>query len=99
MKKTQVFSIVLTLIFMAPLLSSMTLVNGPIDDIEVTETSQEKEQREKETKEEIDENEKFPILNQNLSTLEGYKKSAFSMHLFSIKDLHSEVLTPPPDIA
>lgn len=82
---------------MAPLLSSISMMNGLNDDIEVTEMPNENEQREKETKEEIDEKEKFPILHQNLSSIENHKKSAFSIHLFDLKDLHSEVLTPPPE--
>ena len=85
---------------MLPVVTSLIEMDGMNYSNELSKTSQDKEQKEKreaESKDDIDESEKFLSLNQNSSTLLSLRNSNFIDNRTDILSFQLDVLTPPPE--
>lgn len=100
MRKYQLISIFLVLVLIAPITSSFVQIDSLVD-LELVENAEEKNTKEKsesEKKEGLDEDEKFSSLNRPTSAILDYRISELLDITEGIKDIHSEVFTPPPEL-
>ena len=86
----------MALLMLAPIFSSIYRMDS--DKYELTENLNETEKRESENKDELEDDKKFPILNESELPISFLFNSKFAFQIKGIKDLHSEVITPPPEL-
>ena len=79
MRVTQLFSFIIALALLLPLISSVQRFD--IDKYELTENSKEVEKRETESKDEMDEDNKFPISNRVQTAFSQFNSFNFSNEL------------------
>ena len=77
------------------------MLDNTLDNFEVCEKSAEKEQREKrdtDTKDQLDESEKFLIQGKDLSSLLSIGNAKYFCDNIGVPNFSIDVLTPPPEL-